>query len=179
MFMVWKIFRYPKYISQHSDIIFYVVVLLTNKIAYSIWGKSQILYYFFHSFAPLIFILIPLLKETFQLKWIVFIWLACSLILWYLTNYFAFLLIYCISISALMLKANSSANRKSKELKHSYLPIIIALDLFFALIGIILKVTGLNWGESHLIGYLKFIILPVSLSTLLFIFDKTRRYSSN
>ena len=88
-------------------------------------------------------------------------------------------MVYCIALSALMREAIKSAKSRSTILKYSYLPIVIAIDLFFAFKAVVLNVKGLNWANSQFIGYLKYLIMPFSLVTLILIYVKFRRYTTD
>ncbi|MDB2589329.1 hypothetical protein N9Y33_05585 [Bacteroidia bacterium] len=174
---VWNLSKSTKFFQEQIGVIFYIIVLLSNRIAYGTFNKSETLYYFFHAFAPLGIILGLWLKEKIKIAWIVLLWVLGSLLLWYISNYFAYFTVYCIAISALIREAIKSANSRSKVLKHSYLPIAIAIDLFFAFTAVVLNVKGLNWANSQFIGYLKYLIMPFSLLTLILIYVKFRRYT--
>ena len=175
----WNLCKYSKFSQNKLEIILYILVLFINRLLYCIFSKSETLYYFFHAFAPLSFILSLWLKEKTKILWIVISWVLSSLVLWYLSNYFAYFMAYCIAISTLMREAIKAANSRSKVLKHSYLPIAIAFDLFFSFIAIVLNVKGLNWADSQLIGYLKYLIMPFSLLTLILIYVNFRRYTTD
>ena len=175
----WNLFVSSTYLKKNIEIFLYITVLLSNKIAYLIFGKSEILYYFFHSFAPIAFVISGIFKNNSQIKWIVVCWLFVSLTLWCFNNFFAFVLVYCMAIGTLMSQSINMANGRSTKLQYSYLPIVIAIDLFFALTAIILKVKGFNWENSILIGYLKYLIIPFSLFTLVIIYVNSRRHTAN
>lgn len=172
----WKLLTAYKFGYENIALISYVTVLFINKLGYLTFNNNT-LYYFFHAFAPLGIILGLWLKEKIKIAWIVLLWVLGSLLLWYISNYFAYFTVYCIAISALIREAIKSANSRSKVLKHSYLPIAIAIDLFFAFTAVVLNVKGLNWANSQFIGYLKYLIMPFSLLTLILIYVKFRRYT--
>lgn len=173
----WKLITVPNFGYNNIALILYITVLFANKLGIATFKNKEILYYFFHAFAPLGIILGLWLKEKIKIAWIVLLWVLGSLLLWYISNYFAYFTVYCIAISALIREAIKSANSRSKVLKHSYLPIAIAIDLFFAFTAVVLNVKGLNWANSQFIGYLKYLIMPFSLLTLILIYVKFRRYT--
>ena len=173
----WKLLTAYKFGYENIALILYVTVLFFNKLGIATLENKETLYYFFHAFASLGIILGLWLKEKIKIAWIVLLWVLGSLFLLYISNYFAYFTVYCIALSALIREAIKSANSRSKVLKHSYLPIAIAIDLFFAFTAIVLNVKGLNWANSQFIGYLKYLIMPFSLLTLILIYVKFRRYT--
>jgi len=175
----WKLLTEPNFGNQNLAVITYISVWFTNKILYFTFDNREMLYYFFHAFAPLGLILSLWLKDKIKIVWIVLIWVLGSLLLWYLSNYFAYFIVYCIAFSVLMREAIKSAKSRSKVLQHSYLPIVIAIDLFFAFSAVVLNLKGLNWANSQFIGYLKYLIMPFSLLTLIIIYVKFRRYTAD
>jgi hypothetical protein len=175
----WKLLTVPNFGYNNIALILYITVLFANKLGIATFKNKEILYYFFHAFAPLGIILGLWLKEKIKIPWIVLLWVLGSLLLWYISNFFAYFMVYCIVLIALMGEAMKSAQSRSKVLKHSYLPIVIAIDLFFAFIAIVLNVKDLNWANSQFIGYLKYLILPFSLLTLILIHVKFRRYNAD
>lgn len=177
--MGWKLLTAPNFAYDNIALILYVTVLFANKLGISLIDNKETRYYFFHAFAPLGFILSLWLREKIKIIWLVIIWVLGSLALWYISNYFAYFIVYCLALSALMREAIKSAKSRSIKLKHSYLPIVIAIDLFFAFIAIVLNVKGLNWANSQFIGYLKYLIMPFSLLTLILIYVKFRRYTTD
>lgn len=177
--MGWKLLTAPNFAYNNIALILYVTVLFTNSLGIATFDNKETLYYFFHAFAPLGFILSLWLKEKIKITWLVIIWVLGSLVLWYLSNYFAYFMAYCIAISTLMIEAIKSAKSRSITLNHSYLPIVIAIDLFFAFNAVVLNVKGLNWANSQFIGYLKYLIMPFSLLTLILIYVKFRRYTTD
>jgi hypothetical protein len=176
---VWKLLTTPNFGYNNIALILYVTVLFANKLGISTFDNKETLYYFFHAFAPLGLILSLWLKEKIKIIRLVIIWVLGSLVLWYISNYFAYFMVYCIALSALMREAIKSAKSRSTILKHSYLPIVIAIDLFFAFNAVVLNVKGLNWANSQFIGYLKYLIMPFSLLTLILIYVKFRRYTTD
>ena len=177
--MGWNLCTVPDFGYRNLTIIAYISVWFTNKILFYTFDNREILFYFFHAFAPLGLILCLWLKEKIKMAWIVLSWMLGSLLLWYISNYFAYFMVYCIAISALMREAIKSADSRSKVLQHSYLPIAIAIDLFFAYTAVVLNLDGLNWANSQFVGYLKYLIMPVSLLTLILIYVKFRRYTAD
>ena len=177
--MGWKLLTDPNFAYDNIALILYVTVLFANKLGIFLIDNKETRYYFFHAFAPLGFILSLLLKEKIKIIWLVIIWVLGSLALWYISNYFAYFMVYCIALSALMREAIKSAKSRSTILKYSYLPIVIAIDLFFAFNAVVLNVKGLNWAYSQFIGYLKYLIMPFSLVTLILIYVKFRRYTTD
>jgi hypothetical protein len=175
----WKLLTVPDFGYQNLTIIAYISVWFTNIIFRYTFDNKEILFYFFHAFAPLGIILGLWLKEKIKVAWIVLLWMLGSLLLWYISNYFAYFIVYCIAISALMSEAIKSAESRSKVLQQSYLPIAIAIDLFFAYMAVVLNLEGLNWANSQFVGYLKYLIMPVSLLTLILIYVKFRRYTTD
>jgi hypothetical protein len=176
---VWKLLTTPNFVYNNIALILYVTVLFANKLGISTFDNKETLYYFFHAFAPLGLILSLWLKEKIKIVWILLLWVLGSILLWYLSNYFTYFMVYCIALSALMREAIKSAKSRSTILKHSYLPIVIAIDLFLSFTAIVLNVKGLNWADSQLIGYLKYLILPFSLLTLILIYVDFRRYTTD
>jgi hypothetical protein len=177
--MGWKLLTAPNFGYNNIALILYVTVLFANKLGISTFDNKETLYYFFHAFAPLSLILSLWLKEKIKIIWLVIIWVLGSLFLLYISNFFAYFMVYCIALSALMREAIKSAKSRSTILKHSYLPIVIAIDLFFAFNAVVLNVKGLNWANSQFIGYLKYLIMPFSLLTLILIYVKFRRYPTD
>ena len=175
----WKLLTVPDFDYNNIALILYITVLFANKLVIATFDNKEILYYFFHAFAPLGIILSLWLKEKIKIIWLVIIWVLGSLFLWYISNYFAYFMVYCIALSALMREAIKSAKSRSTTLKHSYLPIVIAIDLFFAFNAVVLNVKGLNWANSQFIGYLKYLIMPFSLLTLILIYVNFRRYTTD
>jgi hypothetical protein len=165
----WKLLTVPDFDYNNIALILYITVLFANKLVIDTFDNKEILYYFFHAFAPLGIILGLWLKEKIKIAWIVLLWMLGSLLLWYISNYFAYFIVYCIAISALMSEAIKSAESRSKVLQQSYLPSAIAIDLFFAYMAVVLNLEGLNWANSQFVGYLKYLIMPVSLLTLILI----------
>lgn len=84
-----------------------------------------------------------------------------------------------MAIIILILKSNSLAKSHQKNHKLSFIPLIISIDLFFAFLSVVLKKSGVNWAESQIIGYLKYITLPIVSSTLTLLHVYLRRLTFN
>ncbi len=168
----------PNSIRNSTELKIYVYILFLNKMAYLIFKKSDALYYFFHSAAPLGIILSLWWRGKNQFDRIIFSLLLGTLFVWYLSNDLLYFILYTVAIMTLINKAINLASGPSSTMKKSFLPIILSIDLFFAYISVILNIEEIDWSRSFYIYYLKYLIMPFSLITLILIYDNNRRHST-
>ena len=160
---------------SHTEFLFFVVIITLQKVGYYVYGMTELIYMFIHSYAPL-FILAN--RFDFLNKGVISKIVVPSILGLFLhinPNLYITSTLYLLAILHMLYEGYKRIDLSRREREKIIPYIAVAIYLANTQLVFMLKLTGLNWYESNYIIHHRNILYIVFLSTNIILHVRFRR----
>lgn len=160
---------------SETEFLFFVIVVILHKVGYYIFGMTELIYMFIHSYAPLLILAnhLDFIKNGVVSKLLAPITLG--LFLHMNPNLYITSALYLLAILHLLYEGYKRIDMSRRERKKIIPYISLAICLASIQVLFMLKLTGYNWIESSYIIYYRNLLFIVFLTTNIILHARFRR----
>lgn len=153
-------------ISSNSEFLLFVLIMSINDFGYTIFGRINSLYMFFHSFAPIAMIISGLSRYKTSILARVSISIVLGSLIYTANSLILTTIVYLVSVFYMLNEGIARINKSSNE-RAKILPYMaVAICLATTQIIFMLKFTGYDWNTSKFIVYYRNLLYTVFIATI-------------